>query len=426
MTSTFLFLVATLLLSLNFVRPFGLAVSDWLYFGALGFALIETFSIDRHNAPCWWRNRFLLAVAFILFGAIISTMNSRNWIVAFVEIFQQFFVVTFFISLIWIMVRRGKTTQIILAFILSGVFTALVVFLDYSYGSKYELLLSGTSNVEWWGRYSGTLGHPNKLGYYLVLTVLLSLGQSLSIKINRKTFLIRLGWNVLIAVQVFALYLSGSLTSYLGLLLGTTVLSLSSKSMLFRVGKSFGMVAGFGLFLTIFMLIFNIIIMKGIVGLADNPVIHAFTRVRTITAGTRTVIYDQALEQIIRNPWFGVGYDQIATSGLRLTPIEPMIDVHNALLQIWYTGGIFAFIGWLMLYISAGWMALSFLIQAYRDKVSIVTVSISTALMAILLMDQFQDSIYQREKWLVIGLAAGLYWGKLGIINQLSSSQSGK
>jgi hypothetical protein len=28
-------------------------------------------------------------------------------------------------------------------------------------------------------------------------------------------------------------------------------------------------------------------------------------------------------------------------------------------------------------------------------------------------MDQFQDSIYQREKWLVIGLLVGLAWEQI-------------
>lgn len=37
MPSTTLFIIGTLLLSLNFVELFGFAIQEWLYFDALGF-----------------------------------------------------------------------------------------------------------------------------------------------------------------------------------------------------------------------------------------------------------------------------------------------------------------------------------------------------------------------------------------------------
>jgi hypothetical protein len=210
MPSTFLFVTATLLLSLNLVRFFGLAVSDWLYFGALGFGLLETFLMQKRHAPCWWQNRFLWAVAFILFGAIISTTNSQNWATALVEIFQQTFVMTLFISLTWIMVRRGQTTTIVLAFIASGLLTTSIILVDYFTGSRLGPALSGTPNIQLWGRFAGTLGHPNKLGYFLVLTTLLSVGQLLNVNSTRSVPF-RLCGGLL--PYTFGIYLSGSMTA---------------------------------------------------------------------------------------------------------------------------------------------------------------------------------------------------------------------
>ena len=407
MPSTFLFLLATLLLSLNLVRPFDLAISDWLYFAALGFAFMETFSVERYHAPCWWRNRFLWAVALILFGAIISTINSQDWGIALVEIIQQVFVITLFLSLTWIMVRRNKITPIISAFILSGVFTASIVVLDYSTGSRYGPALSGASNVELWGRYAGTLGHPNKQGYFLVLTILLSLGHLLSIKPTRATLLPRLGWIALIVIQVFGIYLSGSMTAYLGLLLGVIALSLSSKSIFVKAAKTFGVVVGAGMLVIIFSLVYNLVLFGGQFDLENTSVVQAFDRVQTRTAQSRLVIYDQAWGQIIRNPWFGVGYDQISPSGVTTTSRLLDHSVHNPLLQIWYTGGLFAFIGWLAIHVMVGWMALGVIRRADHNALSPLILALAAATFAILLMDQFQDTIYTREKWLVVSLLVG-------------------
>jgi O-antigen ligase len=87
--------------------------------------------------------------------------------------------------------------------------------------------------------------------------------------------------------------------------------------------------------------------------------------------------------------------------------------VHNPLLQVWYTGGVFAFIGWTAIYILIGWMAVAMLRTAKNQPLSPYLLSLVAVTLALLLMDQFQDSIYQREKWLVISLLSGVAWEDL-------------
>lgn len=410
MPSTLLFLTATLLLSLNLVRPFNLAVSDWLYFGALSFGLLETFLMQRRHAPCWWQNRFLWAVALILFGAIVSTMNSQDWATALVEVFQQAFVMTLFVSLIWIMVRRGKTTPIVLVFIFSGLLAAGIALIDYLTGSRLGPALSGTPNLQLWGRFAGTLGHPNKLGYFLVLTTLLSVGQILSIKTSRSAPLSRLVWGAFIAIQIFGIYLSGSMTAYLGLAAGFIVILFSSRIILGRTTKTLAAVTGMVIFILAFWFIVNPVLASDTENLKENAFYRALSRVQTSTAGSRMTTYAQAWEQIIRNPWFGVGYDQISTSGVSAASRFLDFSVHNPLLQIWYTGGVFALIGWLAVYAMNGWMVLKILSSKGYRVLSPQILSLAVTTAALLLMDQFQDAIYQREKWLIIGLLAGTVW----------------
>jgi xanthine/uracil permease len=89
-------------------------------------------------------------------------------------------------------------------------------------------------------------------------------------------------------------------------------------------------------------------------------------------------------------------------------------------LQIFYTGGIFAFIGWLAIYISLGWTALATLNNGEKKSISPMFLGIAAAVLAILLMDQLQDAIYQREKWLVFGLLLGYAWDRSGIVSGFS------
>ncbi|RPI95342.1 MAG: hypothetical protein EHM40_03570 [Chloroflexi bacterium] len=409
MPSTVLFLTATLLLSLNFVRPFGLALSDWLYFCALFLGVAETFLIQRRHAACWWHNRFLWAVALIVFGALISTINSRHWSTALLEIFQQAFVMTLFVSLAWIMVRRGKIPPIVFAFILTGVFTAGIATYDYFTGSRIGPFLSGTPDLQLWGRYAGTLGHPNKLGYFLVLTALLSVGQLLRLKSTRAVWFSYLLWGVLLAVQLFGIYISGSMSAYLGFLLGILVIILSSTRILYSVTKIFAVVMAAGLLLAIFNVVFNTTSLRNMPGSRNSQITQALNRIQTVTGESRLKNYSQAWDRITLNPWVGVGYDQISTSGVSSS--SRLLDdaVHNPLLQIWYTGGIFAFIGWLAIYGLVGWTALGAIKKASQSGLPLV-LSLAAATLAALLMDQFQDAIYQREKWLVIGLLISFAW----------------
>jgi O-antigen ligase len=351
----------------------------------------------------------LWVVALILFGAIISTINLQNWGVAVFEISQQIFVMTFFVSLAWILVRRGKINSITLAFILSGLFAAGVVLIDNLAGTRLGPILSGTPDIQLWGRFAGTLGHPNKLGYFLALTTLLSIGYLLNIKTSSDAFFLRLLWCALIVIQGFGLYLSGSMTAYLGLLTGMVFLAFSSMHIFVRMTRIFGIVA-MGTILSMWiMLAFTLIPMNSLPTQGNNFITQALVRIQNSTAESRLTTYSQAWNQIIRNPWLGVGYDQISTSNI--SPESRLLDysVHNTLLQIWYVGGLFSFIGWLTLYLWVAWMALG-LLRRKHNKLSSLTASLASAALAILLMDQFQDAIYQREKWLVIGLLAGTVW----------------
>jgi len=216
-------------------------------------------------------------------------------------------------------------------------------------------------------------------------------------------------WGVLLAIQLFGIYISGSMSAYLGFLLGILVIILSSTRILYSVTKIFAVVMAAGLLLAIFNVVINTTSLRNMPGSRNSQITQALNRIQTVTGESRLKNYSQAWDRITLNPWVGVGYDQISTSGVSSS--SRLLDdaVHNPLLQIWYTGGIFAFIGWLAIYGLVGWTALGAIKKASQSGLPLV-LSLAAATLAALLMDQFQDAIYQREKWLVIGLLISFAW----------------
>ena len=401
MPSVYFYLFATFLLSLNFVRPWGLAISDWLYFASMGLAFIETLIYENKNFHCWTKNLLIWPAVLILFGAILSTIRSNNVRVAIIEIFQQIYVITVFISLTWIMVRRGYGNWIARVFIFSGLVTATVALLDYLTGSHFGPMLSGTPNADFYYRYAGTLGHPNKLGYFLVLTGLLTLAQW---GIAHKAHIKQTAWAIILAVQIGGIFISGSVTAYLGILLGCIALLLRLRQLQKKI-----------LFLTISVipiasLFLIFLFMSGNITFSqsereNNIIWRSLNRVGDITAQTRVVVYEQALQKISESPIIGVGYDQVSTSNIESENRFLETSVHNALLQILYTGGLFAFAGWAFIYLYLGWQALKTILAKNIPNHNVfMAISLASGVLSILLMDQFQDAIYQREKWLIFGL----------------------
>jgi O-antigen ligase len=405
MLGNLFFMTGTLTLSLNFVRFGGLAISDWFYFASLALAILSTLLKDKDNRFVWTRNRLIPFALVILIGALLSMVNATSLDLAFIEIIQQIYTLTLFVSLIWLMVKRGQVETIITAFILSGVFSTGIALWDFATGDRLGPLFSNTLDSNLWYRYAGTLGHPNKFGYFLVLTSLLTLVR---LAIPVASFWKRFVWLIVLVVQLFGVYLSGSVTAYIGLLVGGVAFLWADKPLHRFLGR-----VGCALSLPVSILVIAVILFNsGISDIADEEFIieRSLDRVQTITAESRLLVYDQAIRQIARSPIIGASYDQLSTSGIEKYLRSFDTTVHNILLQIWYAGGLFAFLGWLAIYIYLLSLVVIIFRQSPNDTLKLIELGLAVGVLSILIMDQFQDSIYPREKWLVIGLFLGLVW----------------
>jgi O-antigen ligase len=253
-----------------------------------------------------------------------------------------------------------------------------------------------------WGRYAGTLRHPNKFGYYLTLTSILTFHKIIRSFSRRK----KLAWALFsfaLMIQALGIYLSGSMTAYIGILVG---LFLILFSYLYTDNQLLSLAIGLSalaliLVICLFLGNFDILDFSGfkstLLGLSAQ-------RVFTETGLSRLEIYQDASASIIKHPFIGVGYDQISTSGITGETRKLSGSIHNVLLQVWYVGGLFSFLGWLLIYCRIGAQALKNLFHTFDCVPRSLICAISSAALAAIVMDQFQDPIYQREKWLVFGL----------------------
>lgn len=75
-------------------------------------------------------------------------------------------------------------------------------------------------------------------------------------------------------------------------------------------------------------------------------------------------------------------------------------------------GGI-AFIGWVVIYVYVSWIAVGIILKR-EPYFSWLMIGLVAAVLSIVLMDQFQNDIYSREKWLVLGSFLGYMWDGYG------------
>ncbi len=409
MISVFFYILATLLLSLNSFRYFGLPVSDWLYLFALLSGFIKTAN-SKIDLAVWIPNRvFFWAAMLISLGALVSLVNSKNTTVALLELFQQIYVITAFISLTFLMVKKDQTELVITVFVFSGVFAGLIAVVDYFWGTNYGPMLSGNPLFFYRGRYAGPLGHPNKLGYFLVLSSILTMYKFRAAWNNGKNLGSIIILLFFLIVQCIGIYASGSVTAYIGMLFGLVCVLFVNSSLRIRKLLLFLLYI-----IVIAILLINIIWVNAIYNpqwqISERSLIGiGMNRVLNITSGERIYLYKLSIDYISQSPIIGIGFDQNASSGISQEARILTGSVHNILLQIWYIGGIFAFLGWLIVHFQIAKIAVINVFQ-HSAKMTILGNYLSAAVLSSVIMDQFQNGIYQREKWLVIGMLVSWSW----------------
>ncbi len=361
---------------------------------------------------------FWIPSILILIGGLSATFfNSVNGKESLVVVLKQWFVFSIWMGVAVDAVVRGYSKVAINLLIVGALLTSAVALLDYTIGLNLgPHFISSThpvANVPGYGssgngRFAGTFGHSNAQALFLTLVLPIVfdrwLGRARTWKLQ--DFI----WLACFGVIAAAIVLTGSVSGYLGafttcsvvllvrlknfgisgkiilpILIGTVSILLLGLAILF-------IPAGFE-FITTTDKVQNLLGRDGL-----NRVIEGSGPVRLET-------YFLALQYISNSPIIGVGLDN-ASSQLQVSSGE-LLQVHNTILQLWFTSGILGVIGVVIIY----WQALLLALSRIRTSLKSVQlpdrVGIAAATLGFLLIDMTKPGIDERQKWLVIALLYG-------------------
>lgn len=414
------YLLGTLTLSLNFVRPFGvdLALSDFFYFIALGGLIFEGIASKRPVRKWLPFHSFWLPASLILVGGLIATINAVEPASSIFETLKIWFLFSLWISMGVVMVRdKGQAENVIIAFVLSGLFTSLVAVGGFLTGADIGSIFTPNLSSYHWGRYSGTLGHPNHLGAMVALCIPLVIVMGFSSWNLKSGKLKALGLCGACFLLGWAAMLAGSVAAFMAIILSVSLVLLVGLWRLLQRGKlllllSALIVASGGWLITTYSLA-----SAGLEGkMADVAISDHFGRVQNTTGQGRLELLEQSWRLIQDNPLSGYGMDQI--KGQDSSSMVTTAVVHNALALGWLAGGLLTFVGLVVIY----WLTLK---MVFRSTLAIIkghsswlALGLAGSSLGWIVVSLNNPVIYSRYSWISVSLLLGMSQSKYGAVKR--------
>jgi len=202
------------------------------------------------------------------------------------------------------------------------------------FGLTKGIILPGTSDVQFFGRMTGFTDHPNSLGSLCAV----AFAPALMLSTRRATsWRGRLASWLALAGILSGLVLSGSVS-------GLAAAFAGAITWLVLVRPNWRTLAGGGLMVLFVLAVIDV--QQSSTGLSPMGRILSVTGLDNMSPGVATGLFrldliGQALNVISASPLVGVGLDPVSAAA----PFSGGFGVHNILLFAWVGGGIFAFVG---------------------------------------------------------------------------------
>ncbi len=357
----------------------------------LFLAGIDLLKTGKLSLPEWKKYYFIYLLSGLFLGTVlISTVTS---IAPSLSFFGSYYRLQGFITLFplvlffWLLLIneeiKSKKEFLLKVAVVSGFLVSL-----YGLGQKIGLIpwMSGQKEV-FLGRIPSTLGHPNFLGQFLIVTIFITLGLLLQEK-KKYSYLIAL------ISQFLALFFTLNRASFLGLGVGLIVLLLIYAKVKYPPlwkGAWIG-------FLTVLILVLTINLAKDQPLIKENKVLN-----RMVLAGenlrsiqSRLYIWPVALKIIKEHPFLGSGPETFSLLFPKYQPKELLaLEVyqetgdraHNEILDLLINFGLGGFILYYGLIISILVLSWKHFFKEKTDRPLIGT--LIAALIAQLVANQF-------------------------------------
>ncbi len=381
------------------------SVHELFLFGATAVWLFEYV---LHQGRAGWSfpvHPFWIAGLLVLLGGLVSMPGAVSPLGGLVVTVKTVFVLTLWISMTMVMVRRGGFWQIMWVLVAALAVEAAIVLSDRVTGYDLGGRISGRSFF-WWGRSDGTLTYPNELAFFTSTGLPLLLGMIFYEFENRQR-----AWAIgllgmVLAGTALTVYFSGSNAGF-----GSSLISLGALLLFVflrggnrRRFELVGLLAVAGVALALYLLVPERLT-------AVSQFLSAnLSRGAAITGPSRLLVMLQGVEAMADNPFIGFGMDQTGTGGLVDAQRVTSVGIHNVIVAGWVGGGILALIGLVLGYGFALLTALNALWRgSYRRDWMVVALGACT--LGWIFFDQTQPSLHHRTSWFVVALLYGLGYG---------------
>lgn len=356
-------------LALPAVRVTGwMTVSD-LFLLISGALLLPEISKPRLRSPV--QRGFALAVTLIVVGGLLGTFVADNTQLSLLNLVRIAVAAgaTLTIFRLWAP-SSAELRRFLLLVVVSGLVTGI-----------WALTHAGAN----FGRPSGFSEHPN----HLALVSLIAIGPAVAFSLVRGS---RRAWRLAAvgatAILAGAIVVSGSRSGLLGLAVTVVVTVLLVRSVATRAQLAMGAAT---------------VAVAGIAGFSaltsENAISRTFDSESISAAASnqgRRAAFSEMADQIERQPITGVGFS------------DPL-GGHDAYLQLWAAGGVFAFLGGLLVIGSAAGAAARLRRRAPPGSVherSWPLLASTLGLTGLLVALAFQNVLWTRYVWVTVALVA--------------------
>lgn len=379
----FLFYIATFFIPMLIVRPVaGTTLSDLIYFLCMAMTLFVMFN-KRKIQYIKFPPLLMFGLILFMLGAIVSSLASGEVITSIAKAARLPFIILVWFWLCVILLNKEKYVYTTLKiWVASMAFNGLI--------SVLQLKMEIPYTVNFYGRMTAFTGNISDLGAVTSIAFIPAL-----VLATKKTKYTLLSYITMLLVGL-GVIMSGSVSGLITVVVGTFIwLMIGRPSFRFLVVGSLLAVS--------LIVVMGIQESKGLVTPLSR--IEASTSLNSsdsnATMMSRLVTYKAGLDEISHNPFIGVGFHGKET--------ETGFGVHNIFLGALYQGGIFSFLGLLIICISI----LSLGYYNVKNSTTKLSVDISLALfisfICMLVFGMTGQFLYQRYAWITGALILPMY-----------------
>lgn len=400
-----LYLLGTLTLVLNLVRPLpiDLGIPDLFLLAALSFLCLDGLARERKLGE-WMSPHPLWSPAMLfVFGGLLSSFRAARPETSIAVVIKTWFVLTLWVSMGMVMVRRGRLRQVLAAFLIGVTFTSVIAISDSFTGAGLGGAISGRT-ADFWGRMDGSMGHPNELGFIASVAVPLFAGLLLHEWYSRRR-LLHLGLcSFGLVAALWADFLSGSAAGWLSVSISSLVLAWVWVRRASTRGR---LLLAVGLILTL-VAVRPLALAQDARGYVPSAWLEwNLQRIMTTTGPGRIGLLGEAIRQIGESPIVGAGMDQVGTGGLTSAELVTSVSIHNTIITSWVAGGVFAWAGLLWIYVVCLRTVLEVLRRSGKPT-DWIAVALAASVLGWIVFDQTQPHLYHRYTWLTVALLFGM------------------